>query len=1515
MKTNIIIFVFFFCVFNAFSNYQGSFTYSVNDFTVTQSNNYHILSLNDCGYVQTPGSPMLPLMSYTYIIPFGKKVSNVIVTNIEEALYAGTYSIYPAQTGFYDAEFTGPDATIYNTNSFYPASAIQYGKSGNLNGAKLSSITICPVKYNPITGVVKIITKIDFTLVYSDDLITNYVKPGFTNQQSYNSLINQVGSLVQNKTDVSSLINIPIPTSTAKNLPSSLLSGNINANVDFVIITNDALKSGFQPIIEWKLKNGITAAIVTTEWIYQNYTGCDQPEQIRMFIKDICQNWNTQYVLLGGGKDIIPLRYVWINAGPDNTPYGQFTVTDLYYSCLDGNWNADGDVTFGEARYNRIEGASPVHVGISADIDGVDVWPDIKVSRIPVNNVTELTNAYVPKYFEYVQPSQSNALNKNNVLLFSGPTAYSDTDLLWSGPYANDNLRQSFPTITPAELFYNPSSGNPPGTKPLVLDAINGNYNNTKFHIICGYGHGLEDKFQACGYSNINSSFITKSEIDGLTNTDRGQILFLNHCLTMAWDRDGIANHYITANNGGVAILGYNRLGIIFSPRDQNKPFFENIYGIDNHMGVAFNNAKVLNHSDVWNPPTTDNNARWNFFTFNMNADPNMEVWTDNPASFTSVTVTPSTINTQNVNVKITVNNVPADLTVTFTLYKNGEVFATKTIISDAPLPKTWTFSDILVKTAADGLSYTITAKNYVPYEGIIPVNFTDYSHLYVLSNAITDNNNNNTKAEAGEIVTMGITLKNVGTIAATKILTLDWEKLNPNDDVISINTETQTYTNIAANEIQLRNYIITINAASTYLTDGRNIHFYLKEGTAILTDFYLQVYKPEYTLTIKNITNSGSDDNLTTGESATMILELFNTSLADAKNVTAVLSENGTCYTTITQNTGSFGNIAYGGAAQNSNAFSFTVNSIPPGGKYFFDLVISSDYNPQCTTILVNVPSPVHPQPIECSALKFTNTGIENTYLNNDEILVYWEPVSDAIGYNIYRCNSNENGDNIGSYVKLNTSLLLNAFYKDISSILTTQSYYNYKITKINQYAIESAFSCELHAWTSMIAANWPVETGIISTSPLNVADVNNDGLAEIFAVKYPTGIAAYTPAGAKFLPVGENGFNNILDPSWVLLRTWPALGIIDGDDDKQDVVVGSSTDVFNSNNRTFAFNSVDAEEIWKYPNGVYMGSSNTSPVIADINGDGFNETVFIVASPDGTSPIQIVALNKDGQLLNGWPKLLNATDEVNGLAVGYFGGGIKIVVGAKSGVYIYRSDDTQYNIFAIGSYNYNSQPVIADLNGDHENEILIVAAVSPSAGKIYAINSSMNPIPYWNGKDVSLQSNTNFPSVSVGNANTDIHLEVFYYSGNNLYGWDWEGNDLLNISFTNTGTRSFSAPVIADIDNNHSDAEILISIEREIKAFKIDETEIIGWNLKFKGYVSCPLVADVDNDGKNELLFNANGKMYQYKTPGTPEKNEWPSFRCNPQNTGAYANPCIYSSIPLEIGSSYPAVTTWSV
>jgi len=189
------------------------------------------------------------------------------------------------------------------------------------------------------------------------------------------------------------------------------------------------------------------------------------------------------------------------------------------------------------------------------------------------------------------------------------------------------------------------------------------------------------------------------------------------------------------------------------------------------------------------------------------------------------------------------------------------------------------------------------------------------------------------------------------------------------------------------------------------------------------------------------------------------------------------------------------------------------------------------------------------------------------------------------------------------------------------------------------------------------------------------------------------------------------------------------------------------------------------------------------------------------------------------------------------------------------------------------------------------------------------------MNPIPYWNGKDVSLQSNTNFPSVSVGNANTDIHLEVFYYSGNNLYGWDWEGNDLLNISFTNTGTRSFSAPVIADIDNNHSDAEILISIEREIKAFKIDETEIIGWNLKFKGYVSCPLVADVDNDGKNELLFNANGKMYQYKTPGTPEKNEWPSFRCNPQNTGAYANPCIYSSIPLEIGSSYPAVTTWSV
>ena len=106
-----------------------------------------------------------------------------------------------------------------------------------------------------------------------------------------------------------------------------------------------ALAAEFQTLADWKTTKGVPTVIRTTEWIEANYrNGSDQQETIREFIKDAYAKWGITYALLGGDTDQVPARLCWSGYydGGRNLP------VDMYYACLDGNWNADGDDRFGE---------------------------------------------------------------------------------------------------------------------------------------------------------------------------------------------------------------------------------------------------------------------------------------------------------------------------------------------------------------------------------------------------------------------------------------------------------------------------------------------------------------------------------------------------------------------------------------------------------------------------------------------------------------------------------------------------------------------------------------------------------------------------------------------------------------------------------------------------------------------------------------------------------------------------------------------------------------------------------------------------------------------------------------------------------------------------------------------------------------------------------------------------------------------------------------------------------------
>ncbi|MDH7507255.1 MAG: C25 family cysteine peptidase [Candidatus Thermoplasmatota archaeon] len=137
----------------------------------------------------------------------------------------------------------------------------------------------------------------------------------------------------------------------------------------YVIITNDSFINAlpyptdsrewftFQDLADSKNENGTNTTIVTVsdiinDPINQNTTNPifnDTQAKIRNFITRAYQLWGTEYVLIGGDNDIVPARYLWYwNHDNESDQYNDSLPSDLYYSCLDGSYNADNDSYWGE---------------------------------------------------------------------------------------------------------------------------------------------------------------------------------------------------------------------------------------------------------------------------------------------------------------------------------------------------------------------------------------------------------------------------------------------------------------------------------------------------------------------------------------------------------------------------------------------------------------------------------------------------------------------------------------------------------------------------------------------------------------------------------------------------------------------------------------------------------------------------------------------------------------------------------------------------------------------------------------------------------------------------------------------------------------------------------------------------------------------------------------------------------------------------------------------------------------
>ena len=335
--------------------------------------------------------------------------------------------------------------------------------------------------------------------------------------------------------------------------------------VRYLIVTNNAMEAEFQRLADWKTLKGMPAVVKTIEWIDQNYwSGADQGETIRNFIREAYAKWGVEYVLLGGDTDVIPGRMAF------TTFYtGEFIPTDMYYGCLDGTWNADGDSLWGEA-FSSMDNTG----------DDADMWAEVYIGRLPASTVEDAV-VLVDKTIAYAAPADT--LYKEDFLLLGEVIFPSDfnpgddiildgaeiLDAIYSGYFAAD------PDINTIRLYENFAeyAGSADLTISSTLAAMNAGANH-----VMHSGHGYKYNM------SVGNGSIINYDAYNLTNDDEIFSMYLMNCTNVAFDTDCLAEYFMLNVRGGAfAVTGSSRSAFPSASR----PYMDEYYDLLFNGGVV----------------------------------------------------------------------------------------------------------------------------------------------------------------------------------------------------------------------------------------------------------------------------------------------------------------------------------------------------------------------------------------------------------------------------------------------------------------------------------------------------------------------------------------------------------------------------------------------------------------------------------------------------------------------------------------------------------------------------------------------------------------------------------------------------------------------------------------------------------------------------------------------------------------------------------------------------------------
>ncbi|MFW6221512.1 MAG: C25 family cysteine peptidase [Fibrobacterota bacterium] len=544
------------------------------------------------------GKPILPVVPLKLILPPGKTIASVEAQRDERYRIAGTHMV-EHNAGYFpllpdaNGKPVEPDKNIYGADNVFPAKASELVTIQKKRGVSIAVININPVEYFPRSGKLYGFSSIRLKVQTRQEKAVSRLKPRIRKVD-----VKALG--VENPDEIDSYISKEISSSI-----NPFSSVRPTAEYDYLIITSQDIidattEPNIQDLAQHREARGLKTIIESIENVLESYSGVDDAEKLRNYIIDAYNDWGISYVLLGGDVNIIPMRklYCTASAQTDHIP------SDLYFQCLDGNYNSDNDLNWGEP--NDGEGGTDV-----------DLLAEVYIGRASAENADEMSNL-IYKTIAYEtsadDPYFRSALMCGEHLGFSGVSEYAKNSMeeirLGADSHgyttAGFAANESFTVGT----LYDADDPNNNWPKSTLIDHIN----SETYSIINHLGHA--------SYNYVMKLY--NSDASYLTN-DKFLFAYSQGCIPGDFERDCIAERFTTSSRTGMYAVVYNsRFGWgSYNSTDGPSQRFNRQFW-DAYFAEGMNTLGEINadsHEDnIWD--INGSCIRWCFYETNLLGDP-----------------------------------------------------------------------------------------------------------------------------------------------------------------------------------------------------------------------------------------------------------------------------------------------------------------------------------------------------------------------------------------------------------------------------------------------------------------------------------------------------------------------------------------------------------------------------------------------------------------------------------------------------------------------------------------------------------------------------------------------------------------------------------------------------------------------------------------------------------------------------------------------------------------------------